>query len=109
MMQGMSSVGADTLRLRVGRGLLRSPIVLQAGRFLVVGGASYVINISLYAAAIALGLHYLLAPVTSSAIGFTFNFVANHHWTFTAGAGRLDQQIVRFSDLAGVILVLDLA
>ena len=105
----MSSVGVDTLRLRAGRELLRSPIVLQAMRFLLVGGASYVINISLYAAGIALGMHYLLAAVSSYVIGFSFNFLANRHWTFAAGGGRLDQQFVRFSVLAGVILGLDLA
>jgi len=75
----------------------------------MVGGASYVINISLYAAAIAIGMHYLLAAVSSYAIGFSFNFLANRHWTFAAGEGRLDHQFVRFSILAGVILALDLA
>jgi len=111
----MTSSGADGLLMRVRaarsagvRQALRSPLAVQAARFLAVGGASYAVNISLYTAGIALGMHYLVAAVASYAIGFSFNFLANRHWTFSAGNGRLDQQFVRFSMLAALILVLDL-
>jgi putative flippase GtrA len=90
------------------RELARNPLALQAARFLAVGGASYAVNISLYAAFVATGMHYLLAAVSSYAIGFTFNFLANRHWTFAAGGESLDRQFLRFSVLAAVILALDL-
>lgn len=90
------------------RELARNPIALQAARFLAVGGASYAVNISLYAAFVATGMHYMLAAVSSYAVGFSFNFLANRHWTFAAGGERLDRQFVRFSILAAVILALDL-
>ena len=90
------------------RELARNPIALQAARFLAVGGASYAVNISLYAAFVASGMHYLLAAVSSYAIGFTFNFLANRHWTFAAGGERVDRQLIRFSILAAIILALDL-
>ena len=99
----------DAARTAGLRQLLREPLVAQAARFLTVGGVSYAINLSLYAAGIALGMDYLLAAVASYAIGFSFNFLANRHWTFAAGTGRLDQQFIRFSILAAVILALDLA
>jgi putative flippase GtrA len=87
---------------------LRSPVVQQAVRFLIVGGGSYVLNLSLYSLGLALGLHYLTAAASAYLVGFGFNFLANRHWTFAAGSDPLDAQIVRFTALAAVILVLDL-
>jgi putative flippase GtrA len=77
-------------------------------RFLTVGGASYAINISLYAAFVATGIHYLIAAVLAYVIGFSFNFLANRHWTFAAADQGIERQFVRFTVLAGVILALDL-
>jgi putative flippase GtrA len=100
--------GLKTARAAGWRELARNPIALQAARFLAVGGASYAVNISLYAAFVAAGMHYLLAAVSSYAIGFTFNFLANRHWTFAAGGEPLDRQLMKFSVLAAIILALDL-
>lgn len=89
--------------------LVASPTVRQAFRFGVVGGTSYFLNLSFFAAIVWFGGHYLAAAAASFSLGFTFNFLANRYWTFRAGGGRANQQFIRFSILAGVILALDLA
>jgi putative flippase GtrA len=85
-----------------------SSATAQALRFLVVGGASYVLNMSLYSLGLWLGLQYLVAAMVAYTIGFAFNFLANRHWTFDAADGALEAQFVRFTVLALVILGLDL-
>ena len=85
-----------------------SPIWGQAFRFVVVGGASYVFNIALYTLGLAVGLHYLPAATVAFCIGFVFNFLLNRRWTFDAVSGSASGQLVRFSCVAAVIVVLDL-
>ena len=80
----------------------------QALRFVVVGAASYVLNVTLYSLGLAWGLHYLTAASVAFLIGFGFNFTTNRLWTFEAGAGRVGGQFVRFSCVAAVMVGLDL-
>ena len=80
----------------------------QALRFVVVGAASYVLNLALYSLGLAVGLDYLTAAVVAFAIGFGFNFLTNRLWTFDAGEGAVRGQFLRFCGVAAVIVVLDL-
>ncbi len=57
---------------------------LQLIRFLVVGASGYVVNLAVFAAALALGLHYLPAAVVAFVIAWVNNFLLNRYWTFRA-------------------------
>jgi hypothetical protein len=57
--------------------------VLQAGRFVIVGGASYVLNLATYTIFFHIGIPYIAAAALSFLLGFFFNFAANRWWTFT--------------------------
>jgi dolichol-phosphate mannosyltransferase len=85
-----------------------TPVGRQAVRFVVVGAASYVLNLTLYSLALVAGLHYLTAATVAFCIGFVFNFVTNRLWTFDAGGGSAGGQLVRFSCVAAVMVALDL-
>jgi putative flippase GtrA len=87
---------------------LTSPVWRQAFRFVVVGGASYVLNLTLYGLGLAAGLHYLTAATVAFLFGFVFNFVMNRLWTFDAGGGSARGQLMRFSCVAAVMVGLDL-
>lgn len=87
---------------------VKTPVFREAFRFVVVGGASYVLNLTLYGLGLAIGLHYLTAATVAFLIGFVFNFVTNRLWTFDAGGGSARGQLVRFSCVAAAIVVLDL-
>ncbi len=89
--------------------LVASPTLRQAFRFGIVGGTSYFLNLGFFAVIVWAGGHYLAAAAAAFGLGFAFNFLANRYWTFTAGTGQANQQFIRFSILAGVILALDLA
>ncbi|WP_378147459.1 GtrA family protein [Cnuibacter sp. UC19_7] len=58
----------------------------SAGKFLIVGGTTVVIDAAAYWALSALGLQYDLAKALSFAIGAVFAYFAN--WRFTFGARR---------------------
>ena len=88
---------------------MRLPDVLQAGRFVVVGGASYVLNLATYTIFFHVGVPYVLAAALSFVLGFFFNFAANRWWTFNAAAGAANRQLVRFTVVAAIVLLLDLA
>lgn len=88
--------------------LLTSPVGRQAVRFLVVGAASYVLNLTLYTLGLSVGLHYLTAATVAFCIGFVFNFLTNRLWTFGAGGGPAGRQLVRFSCVAAAMVGLDL-
>ncbi len=84
------------------------PTIRQVAKFLIVGGTSYVLNLTLYSLALLLGLNYLLAATVAFCLGFTFNFLTNRSWTFAAGTGAVGGQFMRFCVVAAVILALDL-
>jgi putative flippase GtrA len=88
---------------------MRMHDLLQAGRFVVVGGASYVLNLTTYAIFLSVDIPYIAAAALSFVIGFFFNFAANRWWTFNAaGVGSANRQLVRFTVVAAIVLVLDL-
>ena len=87
----------------------RRLMAIQAGRFLAVGGGSYILNLVVYAAGLALGLHYLTAAIFAYVCGYGVNFFVNRHWTFAAGEASVHGQFVRFTVVSLLALAIDLA
>jgi len=86
----------------------RRLVAIQAGRFLAVGGGSYLFNLAVYALGLRLGLHYLAAAVFAYACGYGLNFFLNRHWTFDVGAVSARGQFMRFTVVSLVALAIDL-
>jgi len=86
----------------------RRLVAIQAGRFLAVGGGSYLFNLGMYALGLRLGLHYLMAAVVAYACGYGLNFLLNRHWTFGVGAASARGQFVRFTVVSLLALAIDL-
>jgi putative flippase GtrA len=64
----------------------------QFARFCAVGASGYAINLAVYAALLAAGLHYLAAAAIAFIIAAASNYAWNRMWTFqTSGARVLGQ------------------
>lgn len=64
----------------------------QFVRFCAVGASGYVVNLAVYAALLAVGLHYLVAAAIAFIVAAGSNYVWNRTWTFgTTGAPVLGQ------------------
>jgi putative flippase GtrA len=73
-------------------GILRRVLESEFARFCAVGASGYAVNLAVYAALLALGLHYLAAAAISFLIAAASNYLWNRVWTFrTAGAAVLAQ------------------
>jgi putative flippase GtrA len=72
-----------------------SPTARQLMRFCVVGASGYVVNLMVYAALLAAGVHYLAAAAGSFLVAASSNYVLNRHWTFQAKQERLAAQGMR--------------
>ena len=57
---------------------------LQLLRFCVVGASGYVVNLAVFAGALAMGMHYLPAAVVAFIVAWVCNFMLNRYWTFRA-------------------------
>lgn len=77
--------------LRATRRLLESQFV----RFCAVGGSGYAVNLAVYAALLAAGLHYLAAAAISFLVAAGSNYLLNRTWTFQASGSRLMGQGAR--------------
>jgi len=64
-------------------------------RFALVGASGYAVNLAVYAALLAAGLHYLAAAAASFLVAAGSNYVANRVWTFRAVQGPLLSQGAR--------------
>lgn len=80
----------------------------QLGKFLVVGGIGYAINLAVYAALIHVGMHYLAAAVCSFLVAVTSNYMLNRHWTFRTQRGHVGVQGMRFLVVSLVSLAANL-
>jgi dolichol-phosphate mannosyltransferase len=66
-------------------------------KFCAVGGSGYVVNLAVFALAVALfDLHHLLAATAAFVVAVTNNFWWNRHWTFGARDGHAGFQAARF-------------
>jgi dolichol-phosphate mannosyltransferase len=69
---------AEDVRIRVARRLLESQFV----RFCAVGASGYAVNLAVYAALLAAGLHYLAAAAVAFLVAAGSNYLWNRTWTF---------------------------
>jgi putative flippase GtrA len=79
---------SEEVAIRTTRRLLENQFV----RFCAVGASGYAINLAVYAALLAAGLHYLAAAAIAFLVAAASNYVWNRTWTFrTAGAPVIGQ------------------
>jgi dolichol-phosphate mannosyltransferase len=71
--------------------LLRSQFL----RFCVVGASGYAVNLAVYAALLAVGLHYLAAAAVSFLVAAASNYLWNRIWTFQTRQVRVLGQSIR--------------
>jgi putative flippase GtrA len=76
----------------------------QFVRFCVVGASGYAVNLAVYAALLAAGLHYLEAAALSFLVAAGSNYVWNRVWTFEARQTRLIGQGVRALSVSALSL-----
>jgi putative flippase GtrA len=73
-------------------GIARRLLESQFLRFCAVGASGYAVNLAVYAALLAAGLHYLAAAAIAFLIAAGSNYLWNRTWTFrTSGAPMLGQ------------------
>jgi putative flippase GtrA len=77
------------------RRLLRHVVSREFVRFCLVGASGYAVNLAVYAAMLAVGLHYLAAAAVSFLVAATSNYVWNRLWTFGVRDERLLGQSAR--------------
>jgi putative flippase GtrA len=68
----------------------------QLGKFCVVGGVGYLINLAVYDALLHAGVHYLVAATCSFLVAVTSNYTWNRLWTFRDQRGHVGIQGMRF-------------
>ncbi len=66
-------------------GIARRVLESEFARFCAVGASGYAINLAVYAALLATGLHYLAAAAISFLTAAGSNYVLNRVWTFRTG------------------------
>lgn len=79
----------------------------QAGRFCLVGGSGYLVNLIAFHLADA-AMPYIPAFVLAFLAAAGSNFLLNRWWTFAGAGGRPHQQFARFLCVSAGALVLDL-
>jgi putative flippase GtrA len=79
----------------VGIGAFRRLFASQFLRFCAVGASGYAVNLAVYAAFLAGGLHYLAAAALSFLAAAASNYVWNRAWTFHTHDSPLLSQGVR--------------
>jgi dolichol-phosphate mannosyltransferase len=84
-------------RHRVRHGVRRPHNWFQLGRFATVGASGYVVNLTVFAAAVHLaGIDYRAAAVVAFVVSVINNFWWNRHWTFGAKEAHPVHQGARF-------------
>jgi dolichol-phosphate mannosyltransferase len=63
-------------------GIARRLLGNQFARFCAVGASGYAVNLAVYAALLAAGLHYLVAAAIAFLVAAGSNYVWNRLWTF---------------------------
>src|SRR5256885_1257907 len=78
----------ERVTIRLVKRLLES----QFARFCAVGASGYAVNLAVYAALLAAGVHYLAAAAVAFLVAAASNYAWNRAWTFrTSGAPVLGQ------------------
>jgi dolichol-phosphate mannosyltransferase len=102
-------MSAAPMHRRVRHGLRRRHNWLQLVRFGVVGASGYVVNIAVFSALLAVGLHYRGAATGAWVVAVLNNFWWNRHWTFAAREGHAGFQALRFFVVSFVAFLVSLA
>ena len=88
---------ASEAAVRVRAGLRRPHNWIQFVKFCAVGSSGYVVNLTVFAAAVgALNMHHLTAASLAFVVAVTNNFFWNRLWTFRARQGHAGFQAARF-------------
>ena len=94
---------------RAGRALQRPHNWIQLGKFCVVGGSGYVVNLAVYATLVQVAdVHYLAAAACSFLVAVTNNYTWNRLWTFRGDRGHVAYQGMRFFVVSLLALVANL-
>jgi putative flippase GtrA len=101
-------MSAAPMHRRVRHGLRRRHNWFQLVRFGLVGTSGYVVNIGVYSALLAAGLHYRGAATGAWVVAVLNNFWWNRHWTFAAGEGHAGFQALRFFVVSFVAFLVSL-
>ncbi len=83
-------------RRRAARALRRRANWIQLAKFCTVGATGYVVNLSVYAALLTVGVHYLAAAACSFVVAVANNYTWNRLWTFRGQRGHVAYQGLRF-------------
>ena len=67
----------------------------QFARFCVVGASGYAVNLAVYAALLAAGMHYLTAAAIAFLVAAGSNYAWNRLWTFHTSAAPILPQGAR--------------
>ncbi|MGI8750421.1 MAG: GtrA family protein [Thermoleophilaceae bacterium] len=91
---------------RLRHGIGRRHNWIQLAKFCAVGGSGYVVNLTVFAAAVKLAnVHHLVAAAIAFVIAVLNNFWWNRHWTFGAREGHVGFQAARFFAVSGAAFV----
>ena len=91
---------ATPILLRVARRLPE----IQFVRFCAVGASGYAVNLAVYAALLAAGLHYLAAAPIAFLVAAASNYLWNRTWTFRASGAPVLGQGARALVVSGLSL-----
>jgi putative flippase GtrA len=106
----MSDLPASRVHVRIRRGLREPANWQQLGRFALVGGSGYAVNLIVFSLAVhAAGRHHSVAATAAFLVAVTNNFLLNRVWTFGPGVGRMRHQAWRFLAVSVVGFVVNLA
>lgn len=93
----MSDIPAPRVHVRVRRGLQQPENWRQLGRFALVGGSGYVVNLVVFWLAVhPAGLDHRIAATLAFLVAVSNNFFWNRSWTFAPGERRMHHQAARF-------------
>ena len=85
------------IHLRVRAGLRQPHNWVQLGKFCLVGGSGYAVNLATFALCVEIvHMHHLVAATCAFVVAVLNNFWWNRHWTFRARTGRAGFQAARF-------------
>lgn len=100
---------ATQLACRIGAAARRPDSWWQLGKFGLVGGSGYLVNLAVFAVlTAALGLHHIPAAIGAFCVAVANNFVWNRYWTFEPGERHPAFQAARFLTVSVAALTLNL-
>ena len=96
------------------RAIARTPVeelsvAQKFARYVVVGGASTVVDYAIFAALFYLGLHYLMAAAISFVFAVAFNYYWSIRFVFQTGRHAKHREVLLIYVVSGVGIALNLA